>query len=83
MRDPSRRAHLSVIFGRFFERCGFPGYSFHCLRASYATTMAKQGATLEEIAERLGHSSERTTREYVRPEARLPWFELSAPVAGA
>lgn len=64
--DTERRAGLSVAFGRFFQRCGFEGYSFHCLRATYATTLAQQGLSLDEIAEKLGHKSSQTTRAYVR-----------------
>ena len=68
--DPDRRAMLSVAFGRFFQGCGFAGYSFHCLRATYATTLARQGLSLAEIAVKLGHKSTTTTRAYVRtPEA--------------
>ncbi|MHC1765893.1 MAG: tyrosine-type recombinase/integrase [Verrucomicrobiia bacterium] len=50
-----------MAFGRFFRRLGFRGLSFHGLRASYATTMAKQGVGLQTIAERLGHKSVHTT----------------------
>lgn len=66
--NPNRRAILSVAFSRFFEHCGFKGYSFHCLRASYATTMAMAGATINEIAAALGHASTDTTKAYIRKE---------------
>lgn len=66
--DPVRRATLSMAFGRFFRELGFRGLSFHSLRASYATTMALQGAELSAIAERLGHKSVRTTSVYVSNE---------------
>lgn len=64
--DPSRRASLSVAFGRFFNRCGFSGYSFHSLRASYATSMADRGVPILEIGRALGHSCTSTTRVYLR-----------------
>lgn len=63
--NPNRRAILSVAFSRFFNHCGFKGYSFHCLRASYATTMAMAGATINEIASALGHASTDTTKAYI------------------
>jgi len=64
-----KRALLSVVFGRFFAKHGFMGQSFHDLRATYATTMANNGATVEEIAELLGHSKTSTTKtSYIRRE---------------
>jgi integrase len=66
--DPKQRSKLSVAIGRFMERVGFNGYSFHCLRASYATTMANQGMTVDQIAERLGHASPTTTKVYIRKD---------------
>jgi hypothetical protein len=53
--------------------------SFHSLRASYATAMAQKGAKLRDIAERLGHKSDRTTTSYIRPELQL----LKAPAASS
>jgi len=64
--DVNRRALLSVNFGRFLKSAGLDGYSFHSLRATYATTMANQGATLDEIAEALGHKGTEVTKAYVR-----------------
>ena len=64
--DVNRRALLSVNFGRFLKSVGLDGYSFHSLRATYATTMANQGATLDEIAEALGHKGTEVTKAYVR-----------------
>lgn len=68
--DPKKRAMLSVYFKRFFESVGVEGYSFHSLRATYATTMANQGYTMEQIAAALGHKSTKVTKVYVRnPDA--------------
>lgn len=68
--DVDRRASLSVIFGRFLNRVGMKGYSFHSLRATYATTMANNGATLDEIATALGHKGTEVTKAYIRkPDA--------------
>lgn len=64
--DPKKRAMLSVYFSRFFEASGVEGYSFHSLRATYATTMANQGYTMDQIAEALGHKSTTVTKAYVR-----------------
>lgn len=64
--DTKKRAMLSVYFSRFFESSGVEGYSFHSLRATYATTMANQGYTMEQIAEALGHKSTNVTKVYVR-----------------
>ncbi len=52
-----RRAALSIYFVRFFQRCGFEGYSFQSLCAIYAASMAAKGATLEEIAIALRHKT--------------------------
>ena len=64
--DPKRRAILSLIFSRYFKLCGFPGYSFHSLRATAATDLALKGATMTEIATYLGHTNTSTTLAYVR-----------------
>jgi integrase len=67
--DTKRRANLSVAFKVFLDRFGFNGYSFHCLRATLATTMANNGATLTDIAERLGHhKGSEATKAYVRKD---------------
>lgn len=66
--DPKRRAMLSVIFGRFLKGLGFEEHSFHSLRATFATAMAAKGATVDEIAKALGHSSSGPTKSYIRKE---------------
>jgi integrase len=64
--DPKKRAMLSVYFGRMFKSLGFDGYSFHSLRATMATSMAAKGATIDEIANALGHNGTSATRSYIR-----------------
>jgi integrase len=66
--DSNRRASLSVAFSRLFQRLGLEGYSFHCLRATMATTMANRGATMDDISEALGHKSKGVTKVYVKKE---------------
>ena len=61
------RSTLSVAFNRFFrEVLGTNKFSFHSLRATYATTLAKSGASMTAIAAALGHSSTGVTASYVR-----------------
>jgi integrase len=68
--DVNRRAGISVAFGRFLKSIGLEGYSFHSLRATYATTMANAGASLADIAKALGHAGTDVTKVYVRdPDA--------------
>jgi len=63
--DPKTRAWFSVTFQRICEREDIHGKSFHSLRHAYATAKAKGGATLAEIKDDLGHTSEKTTEGYV------------------
>jgi integrase len=77
MREVSKRAGLSVQFGRLCERLGIKGRSFHSLRhyratSSYArldkAALAQKLAasmSLEQIAALLGHASKKTTEGYV------------------
>lgn len=69
--DPRRRAMLSVTFARLLRSSGFDkGYSFHSLRATYATSMAKKGMTMDEISAALGHKTKAITKVYVKkPDA--------------
>lgn len=62
--DPEKRAKLSVYASRLFNRCGIEGKSFHCLRHSFVTRLAKAGKTLEEIGRLVGHASTKTTAGY-------------------
>ena len=74
--DPTRRAMISVAFGRFLKTLGFEGYSYHSLRATQATAMAAKGATIGEIAKALGQKGTSATQAYIRRQG-------SAKVASA
>jgi len=63
-RDVSRRATLSVYYGRMLARLKIKGKSFHCLRHSFVSRCRKHGKSLEQIALWVGHSSEETTKIY-------------------
>ena len=62
--DMDERAKLSVYYGRFLEKVGIEGKSFHCLRHSFATRLKRAGKTLEEIGRVIGHSNTKTTEGY-------------------
>jgi integrase len=42
----------------FFDRCGFPGLSFHCLRVTVITRLALADVTQEKAMQYVGHCSE-------------------------
>lgn len=63
--DPARRPLLSVQFSRLCDKAGIEGRSFHCLRHTNASALVANGASLNEVADRLGHSSTKTTQLYV------------------
>lgn len=65
MGDPTRRATLSVYFGRILERLGITGKSFHCLRHTFATRRAALGDTVDQIRLKMGHVSSVTTERYI------------------
>lgn len=85
---------LSHQFKRICSALGFPGTSFHCLRASYAThqyvRMANADAdAADKVAETLGHKSSATTlRHYIdkaettstKPTKERPQY--STPING-
>lgn len=62
--DPEKRARLSVQFGRLMTELGIEGKTFHCLRHSFVTRLAKAGKTLEDIGRLVGHASTTTTEVY-------------------
>ena len=63
--DPTKRARHSVYFGRMLVEFGIEGKSFHCLRHSFATRLAKAGKTIEEVGRVLGHSGTEVTKGYI------------------
>lgn len=65
--NPKLRSTLSMAFTSAFAKLGYPQCGFHSLRAGSATAMALSGATVQEIAERLGHANASvTSRNYIR-----------------
>ena len=66
--DTSRRSRLSVQFGRLAEACGVHGKSFHCLRHAFATRLKKEGLTMDDIAEAMGHTGTKATEGYVHED---------------
>ena len=70
-KDPTKRAKLSVYYGRMLGRIGISGKSFHCLRHSFVSRCREAGKTLEQIAVWVGHSSESTTQLYDHQGSRI------------
>lgn len=67
--NPRLRSTLSLAFTSAFARLGYQQCGFHSLRAGSATAMALDGATVQQIAERLGHTNTSvTSRTYIRRE---------------
>ncbi len=53
---------VSKAFRRMRDRCGLPREcTFHSLRHTHATWLLANGASLKDIADRLGHAQESTT----------------------
>ncbi len=65
IRDVKKRSRLSVQFMRLCDKCDIKGKSFHTLRHTRITEWNKQGKSLEDIGELVGHSSAGTTAGYV------------------
>ncbi len=63
--DPSRRAFLSVQFGRLCKKNGISGKSFHCIRHFRISQLAAQGVPITQIAELAGHSGTAVTEGYI------------------
>ena len=60
----SARKHSPKVFQTAFERAGITGATLHTLRHTFASKLAQNGATLQEIKELMGHSSIVTTMIY-------------------
>lgn len=57
----------SFEFRRLANAAGLPeDLTFHCLRHTYCTELAKSGLPLKEIARRMGHLGESTTLHYLK-----------------
>lgn len=71
--NPTTRAKPSVYFCRLLYTSGIPLFpntpkserkSFHCLRHSFITRLAREGVSLEDIGKAVGHSNVETTAGY-------------------
>jgi integrase len=68
---------LSTAFERLTRGLGVvrdsgKGKTFHMLRHSFVTRLANLGVSLEDIAEKVGHSSIKTTQGYNHPCRKTP-----------
>lgn len=62
----SRRSSFSKEFERFLkQKAGIEGRSFHCLRHAYVTNATNKLIPLYITQQRVGHSSQDTTKIYV------------------
>jgi integrase len=63
-RTPLRPNSISSVVSLLFRRLGLPkGASLHSLRHSHGSHLVADGVPLPVVAERLGHSSVRTTAD--------------------
>jgi integrase len=62
-----KRVSVSVRFSYQAQRAGLHGLTFHSLRHTFGTRLAKAGRPMEEIARLMGHSSTQMTMRYVHP----------------
>jgi integrase len=63
-RQPGSKAFVQGSFGRACKRAGIVGVTPHTLRHTCATWMAQAGVQLRKIDEYLGHTDDRTTKNY-------------------
>jgi integrase/recombinase XerD len=81
-RCPFGEAAASYIVRQYLHRAGIrgPRLGTHCFRHTAATLMGRNGATLKEVADVLGHRSLATTGIYVKldqaalAEVAMPWI---------
>lgn len=81
---PLAQPTISQIAARALRRAGIdaPVFGAHVFRHSLATTMLRQGASLEAIGEVLRHASVETTAHYAKVDhpllqtVALPWPEV-------
>lgn len=80
-RQPLGGAGATYLVREFLKRCGIEGprLGTHCFRHTAATLMVRNGATLKEVADVLGHCSIATTSIYVKLDqpslegVAMPW----------
>ena len=65
IQDVNKRSYYSKTFERLAERCDLVDVSFHCLRHTYATDMARRGVPTPHISQFVGHTSASTTEGYI------------------
>lgn len=63
--EPPTAHTLRKRLKRTFSRAGFANFYPHALRHSFATNLQKNGASVAEIKEMMGHSSVATTERYL------------------
>ena len=63
-RNPDRPISVQSIFNRAVESAGIEDFRFHDLRHSAASYLAMNGASLNEIAEVLGHKTLQMVQRY-------------------
>ncbi len=71
MGDPDKKMHPSTLrphWDKLLETAKIPKLRKHDLRHLLGNTMVSKGATLEEIAALLGHSSTAVTKRYAKAE---------------
>lgn len=75
---PIRQSGISEVFSvavdRGFRAARYP-FTFHCLRHSFASREFGRGASIEEVARLLGHSSDVTQKRYVHLVDRQAYNE--------
>lgn len=82
--DLSKNSYLSKDFKRLCKAAGIDaGLSFHCLRATHACNLKASGASIEQVAQRLAHSSTATTEVYLTAPAVSPEAPARPAPSGA
>ncbi len=81
MGDPGKKMHPSTLrphWDRLLKTANIPTLRKHDLRHLLGNTMVSKGATLEEIAALLGHSSTAVTRRYAKAEVESKADSINA-----
>ena len=80
-RAPFGTSAATYLVRQFLERIGLngPRLGSHCFRHTAATLMVRNGASIKQVADVLGHQSIATTQIYVKLDqpslqcVALPW----------